>query len=478
MHPLPQTAEQAAQTPQSRRLCLLVHSAGLFPREVLSLRQHFRGLQQTIGNQAVLRMLSRAEPAVQTKLTVNQPGDQYEQEADLVADQVMRMPEPSLSRKCAKCEEEETQKVQRKEAGAGLAVAPPIVHDVLSAPGEPLDNATRALVEPRFGRDFGDVRVHFDRRVGESAKQIGALAYTFGRDIAFGHGHDPRSSSARPLVAHELAHGIQQSKALDAAPREKSKSQEGSASEIARPVAGANRAPSPVLHCASQVQRFGSAEHVKIGDLAEPGQMDAISGYGTVRLGEMIAMAGDYFESLSQIEDLAKQGQFGKQQIDLVRWKVNNSAGPKPNVGPGVEEVVQTRYADLTTRNQTHLSTGGTPGNSNKERSIDLHTQAIQAAYLAGGLTGGKTQAFPAHIPEALEGFAEHFLTDAFSAGHVRTPRGELQTYWNAKYPDFKTHLVEFISCNMATYIKDVDKPKKAGVELSVERIKNGAHLA
>jgi len=80
------------------------------------LRQHFTGLHKTIGNQAVLRMLSHSAPTIQPKLTINQPGDQYEQEADHVAEQVMRMPEPvvdlrsrfggppsspSVQRKCA-----------------------------------------------------------------------------------------------------------------------------------------------------------------------------------------------------------------------------------------------------------------------------------------------------------------------------------------------------------------------------------------
>src|SRR5579863_7192397 len=57
------------------------------------LRQHFAGLQKGIGNQAILRTLSNSAPVLQTKLTVNQPGDPYEQEADRVADRVMRMPD-------------------------------------------------------------------------------------------------------------------------------------------------------------------------------------------------------------------------------------------------------------------------------------------------------------------------------------------------------------------------------------------------
>jgi hypothetical protein len=61
------------------------------------LRQHFAGLQKGIGNQAILRTLSNSAPVLHTKLTVNQPGDPYEQEADCVADRVMRMPDSKVS---------------------------------------------------------------------------------------------------------------------------------------------------------------------------------------------------------------------------------------------------------------------------------------------------------------------------------------------------------------------------------------------
>ena len=99
---------------------------------------------------------------IQTKLTINQPGDIYEQEADKVAEQVMRMPDPAISsklcstsddtinlqRKCIECEEEE--KLQRKETGTKSGVAPSIVQEVLSSPGQPLDATTSAFFEPRF----------------------------------------------------------------------------------------------------------------------------------------------------------------------------------------------------------------------------------------------------------------------------------------------------------------------------------------
>lgn len=88
---------------------------------------------------------------------------------------------------------------------------PTIVHDVLRSPGQGLDAATRMFMEPRFGRDFSQVRVHADGRAAESARAINARAYTVGRDIVFGAGeYGPREAAGQKLLAHELAHTVQQ----------------------------------------------------------------------------------------------------------------------------------------------------------------------------------------------------------------------------------------------------------------------------
>src|SRR5215470_8949234 len=68
-----------------------------------------------------------------------------------------------------------------------LAV-PPVVHEVLQSSGQPLAPATRALMEPRFGHDFSQVRVHIDAKAAESAQAVNALAYTVGRGVVFGAG--------------------------------------------------------------------------------------------------------------------------------------------------------------------------------------------------------------------------------------------------------------------------------------------------
>jgi hypothetical protein len=174
----------------------------------------------------------RGDPGTQATLAIGEAGDQFEQEADRIADTVMHMPDaPSkapqtvsaLQRKCAACESEEPKKLQGKyeqsaASGRGpvginaTATAPPIVHEVLRTPGQPLDSATLAFMEPRFGSDFSGVRVHSDASAAESARAVDALAYTVGHDVVFAEGrYAPGTGRGQQLLAHELTHVLQQS---------------------------------------------------------------------------------------------------------------------------------------------------------------------------------------------------------------------------------------------------------------------------
>jgi hypothetical protein len=93
----------------------------------------------------------------------------------------------------------------------GPTAAPPIVHEALRSSGQPLDSATRAYFEPRFGHDFGDVRVHADALAAQSADAVHALAFTLGQDIVFAAGrYRPETPGGRRLLAHELTHVVQQ----------------------------------------------------------------------------------------------------------------------------------------------------------------------------------------------------------------------------------------------------------------------------
>ena len=90
--------------------------------------------------------------------------------------------------------------------------APPIVHEVLRSPGQPLDPVTRAFMEPRFGHDFSRVRVHSGAVAEQSARDVNANAYTVGHDIVFEcRLVSPGTHEGRRLIAHELTHVVQQS---------------------------------------------------------------------------------------------------------------------------------------------------------------------------------------------------------------------------------------------------------------------------
>ncbi len=171
---------------------------------------------------------SKATPS---RLRIGEPNDSFEREADRVADAVMAggraRPEWSLSRmsigaplqrkcacggsgECAECKEKGMLQRQSSDSAAPSSV-PPVVHEVLRAPGEPLDSDTRRFFESRFGHDFGDVRVHTGDLPARSASAVNARAYTVGREVVFGRGqYQPATSDGRVLLAHELAHVIQQ----------------------------------------------------------------------------------------------------------------------------------------------------------------------------------------------------------------------------------------------------------------------------
>jgi len=158
-------------------------------------------LQRNLGNQAFGRFF-------QAKLTVNQPGDVYEQEADRVAEQVMRMPEPLQPMRDA------STNIPFKMLPRGTCTVPPDVESYvtkLQGRGQPLSPSTRAFFEPRIGYDFSKVQIHKNPEAAASAESVNALAYTVGRDIVFGAGlYPPKTNEGKKLLAHELAHVVQQ----------------------------------------------------------------------------------------------------------------------------------------------------------------------------------------------------------------------------------------------------------------------------
>ncbi len=167
---------------------------------------------------------------VQPKLTVNTPGDRYEQEADAMAGRVMRMAAPgaeatpvtgligrSVQRKCTNCDEENKRRgtVMRKAASGNDSMnISPAFSSALHATrggGSPLPEGTRNFMENAFSADFSGVRVHADSRAAEMNRGINAKAFTYGNDIYFGRGkYSPNTFSGKTLLAHELKHTLQQ----------------------------------------------------------------------------------------------------------------------------------------------------------------------------------------------------------------------------------------------------------------------------
>ena len=119
---------------------------------------------------------------------------------------------------CAECSEKKLSLQRRaasclplRERWGEAQHVPPIVHEVLRSHGNPLDAATRAFMESRFGYDFSRVRVHADAQAAASARAMNAMAYTVARDVVFGAGqYAPATADGRRLLAHELTHVVQQ----------------------------------------------------------------------------------------------------------------------------------------------------------------------------------------------------------------------------------------------------------------------------
>jgi hypothetical protein len=218
-------------------------------------------LRSALGNRAFGHV-------IQAKLQISQPGDEYEQEADRVAEQVMRMPDAAsaepvadgappqisrLQRKCAQCEEEGAPRPLQLEekadrqlpimakglSGQSCESAPatdreeeeetPVMTKAISegkqassgrlveglsgarGGGSPLSYETRSFIEPRFGHDFGDVRVHTDGNAAQMTRDLNAEAFTSGNDVYFASGtYNPGTPTGLRLLSHELTHVVQQ----------------------------------------------------------------------------------------------------------------------------------------------------------------------------------------------------------------------------------------------------------------------------
>ncbi len=257
-------AIQYTKLPETKRNSPLLIQRTKSSQPIKSPADRILFLQRTIGNQAVQRLIKSG--TLQTKLKIGQPGDKYEQEADRVADAVMRMPEPGVQRQVEPEEEEEmlqskplanqitplvqVQRQEEPEEEEETLQAKPLAEEItplvqrqvepeeeeeelqakpnsshisevnpnlesdiqsLKRGGQPLSENDRAFFEPRFGCDFSRVRVHSDTQAAEAALAVNAQAFTVGQDVVFGTKQfEPGTNEGRKLLAHELTHVVQQ----------------------------------------------------------------------------------------------------------------------------------------------------------------------------------------------------------------------------------------------------------------------------
>jgi len=185
---------------------------------------------------------NRSGPSVQTKLTVSEPGDLQEQEADQVAAQVMKMPAPATPPQPPGDEQGNVPGIQRlsilnrylqrfslqrvADGVGGTDVDDGMQSRIegMSRGGQPLPQSEREFFEPRMGVDLGDVRVHADGEAAETSQDLNARAYTVGSHVAFNNGeYQPGTSAGRQLLAHELTHVVQQGGAGQLQPQRQAK---------------------------------------------------------------------------------------------------------------------------------------------------------------------------------------------------------------------------------------------------------------
>lgn len=209
-------------TPVSEKALTLLAPATIIQRAALALESlrpaEVVRMQQTVGNRAVGELLGRSSssrPRIQAKLTVNAPGDEYEREADRVAEQVMRM--PAVQRAELHDEDEEPEVMTKREPAHAVGGAFEAGEEfeqqlkLTRGQGQPLPLILKQEFETKFGADFSRVRVHADVRSAEMNRAIQARAFTHAQDIYLGAGQYGLDSTAgKRLLAHELTHVVQQ----------------------------------------------------------------------------------------------------------------------------------------------------------------------------------------------------------------------------------------------------------------------------
>jgi hypothetical protein len=343
--------------------------------------------------------------------------------------------------------------------------------DIPQEGGAGLPGGVKAKMEGQLGADLSGVKIHTGADSAKAAEGLAARAFTVGQDVHFGGGEfKPGTKEGDRLIAHELTHTVQaqrsginrkaegeESEEIGADvssphdPAEKEADHVADAATARLHGGGAqDKAPAiaaPAAQVSRQViYRFGSTEHRDLGDAASGGQKlgSKLDDGSQITFGEMVALAGDYFESYDQIKALLATPE-GQLECRWARWKALGG-GAEPEATPDIKKRVNDRYMALAAKNISHFGAGGTA----KDAYGEGHTVALRDAFVAGAT--GNAQLYDE--AKGREAFCEHFLSDRFSAGHVRTPRAEIKEWYKSKFPD---SVDKFVSYTASWIARDMD---------------------
>jgi hypothetical protein len=425
--------------------------------------------EQTSNEQGVLGKETSSvapppiNPLFQAKYTVGAPDDHYEREADSVADKVVsQINTPQVQQKegdesiQTKLQTPTISTLQRLPSfgGAGGGSGEGTVSDEISSNiessrggGSSMPADVQTKMGDAMGADFSGVRIHNNSNADTLNRSVNARAFTTGQDIFFKQNeYNPSSSDGQHLLAHELTHVVQQT--------------------------GNNKAG--IQTKSSLIQRFDSHEHQQLGDDATRGahgetQMVELAPGYRVTHGEMVAMGGDYFENIAQIRQLAANAGTGvgtREEIEYVRqikvpnYTVAQETAMEGTFSESARHAANERYYRLAANNPSHfVNPNGVSGamtralQGNPVGAIsnyrDRHRTAVEEAYNAG------KQNATIETAMASEAFSNHYLTDSFSGGHLRTERGSISDYWNSRVPMFFYNFKGLLSEKIANHINN-----------------------
>ncbi|MCG8420469.1 MAG: DUF4157 domain-containing protein [Proteobacteria bacterium] len=357
------------------------------------------------------------------------------------------------------------------QARAGADTAEP--SDVHRAAASGIESSGGSLpylsaIQNAFGaHDVSGVVAHIGGAAEAACESMGAAAYATGHNVAFASAPDLHTA------AHEAAHVVQQrgGVSLSGGVGQAGDRYEEHADAVADAVVAGRSAEDLLGQVATRnsasggagaVQRFNSYEHKAMGDegtRTAGGQtrtVEVAPNY-SLSFGDLTAMSGDYFESVEQIKTHAARpgpGPGTREEIEYVRVvHILGQENRESQYSEQAREAVMNRYYALAGNNSSHFTEPRGKSERSKLNNAGNyrgnHENAIKAAARAG--KSG------ASMDEALlcEGFASHYLTDAYASGHVRTERISISQWWNPIVPMFWTNLKLFIAEQMAWHIND-----------------------